>query len=44
MPESIAEARRKSNMKTYNLCLLGFGNVGCALLDLLFEKRDELWE
>ena len=31
-------------MKTYNLCLLGFGNVGCALLDLLFEKRDELWE
>ena len=30
-------------MKTFNLCLLGFGNVGCALLDLLFEKRDELW-
>jgi homoserine dehydrogenase len=31
-------------MKVYNLCLLGFGNVGCALLDLLFEKRDELWK
>src|ERR1044071_8478845 len=31
-------------MKIYNLCLLGFGNVGCALLDLLFEKRDELWK
>jgi homoserine dehydrogenase len=31
-------------MKIYNLCLLGFGNVGCALLDLLFEKRGELWE
>jgi homoserine dehydrogenase len=31
-------------MNTFNLCLLGFGNVGCALLDLLFEKRDELWE
>ena len=30
-------------MKIYNLCLLGFGNVGSALLDLLFEKRDELW-
>ncbi|MBV9925168.1 MAG: homoserine dehydrogenase [Acidobacteria bacterium] len=31
-------------MKNFNLCLLGFGNVGCALLDLLFEKRGELWE
>ena len=31
-------------MKIYNLCLLGFGNVGCALLDLLFEKRGELWD
>jgi homoserine dehydrogenase len=42
--ESIAQRRRKSNMKTFNLCLLGFGNVGCTLLDLLFEKRDELWK
>ena len=43
-PESIAQPAGKSNMKTFNLCLLGFGHVGCALLDLLDEKRDELRE
>ncbi|GHO84664.1 homoserine dehydrogenase [Dictyobacter formicarum] len=31
-------------MKTYNLCLLGFGNVGRALLRLLQEKTVELRE
>lgn len=31
-------------MKTYNLCLLGFGNVGRALLILLQEKTAELRE
>ena len=31
-------------MKTFNLCLLGFGNVGRALARLLLEKRDELRE
>ena len=29
-------------MKQYNLCLLGFGNVGRALVALLREKADEL--
>jgi homoserine dehydrogenase len=29
-------------MKNFNLCLLGFGNVGRALARLLVEKRDEL--
>ncbi|HEX8073310.1 MAG TPA: hypothetical protein VF546_25420 [Pyrinomonadaceae bacterium] len=29
-------------MKRYNLCLLGFGNVGRALVALLREKSDEL--
>jgi homoserine dehydrogenase len=29
-------------MKTYNLCFLGFGNVGHALVALLEEKADEL--
>lgn len=29
-------------MKTYNLSLLGFGNVGKALVRLLIEKRDML--
>jgi homoserine dehydrogenase len=28
--------------RTFNLCLLGFGNVGRALLELLLEKRDAL--
>ncbi|HEX8338072.1 MAG TPA: hypothetical protein VF621_15240, partial [Pyrinomonadaceae bacterium] len=31
-------------MKKFNLCLLGFGNVGRALARLLVEKRDELRE
>lgn len=30
------------SVKTYNLCLLGFGNVGRALARLLVEKSDEL--
>src|SRR5438105_1272380 len=29
-------------MKVYNLCLLGFGNVGRALARLLAEKREEM--
>src|SRR5947209_7874591 len=29
-------------MKVYNLCLLGFGNVGRALARLLIEKSDEM--
>jgi homoserine dehydrogenase len=31
-------------MKQFNLCFLGFGNVGRALVGLLEEKRDELRE
>jgi len=31
-------------MKTFNLCLLGFGNVGHALLRLLAEKSTEMRE
>lgn len=31
-------------MKTFNLCLLGFGNVGRALAELLVEKREALRE
>jgi homoserine dehydrogenase len=42
--ESIAQRGRKINMKTFNLCLLGFGNVGRALVRLLAEKGDELRE
>jgi homoserine dehydrogenase len=33
-----------TEMKTYNLCFLGFGNVGRALLRLLGEKSVELRE
>lgn len=29
-------------MKTYNLCIVGFGNVGRALVRLLLDKTDEL--
>jgi homoserine dehydrogenase len=29
-------------MKNFNLCLLGFGNVGLALVRLLTQKEDEL--
>ena len=31
-------------MKVYNLCLLGFGNVGRALVPLLVEKSEEMRE
>ena len=31
-------------MKTFNLCLLGYGNVGQALVRLLMVKEDELRE
>src|SRR5437763_9737323 len=31
-------------MKIFNLCLLGFGNVGRALVPLLVEKSDEMRE
>src|SRR5947209_19364200 len=31
-------------MKIFNLCLLGFGNVGRALARLLVEKTDEMRE
>jgi homoserine dehydrogenase len=31
-------------MKIYNLCFLGFGNVGQALVRLLMEKREEMRE
>ncbi len=29
-------------MRRYNLCILGFGNIGRALVALLLEKREEL--
>jgi homoserine dehydrogenase len=35
---------RPKGMKIYNLCFLGFGNVGRALLGLLLEKREEMRE
>ena len=44
MPESIAQRARKINMKTFNLCLLGFGNVGRALASALTAKADEVRE
>lgn len=34
----------KRRMRIYNLCFLGFGNVGRALVRLLTEKRRELRE
>jgi homoserine dehydrogenase len=40
--ESIAQGGRKSNMKNFNLCLLGFGHVGRALVSLLDEKSAEM--
>jgi homoserine dehydrogenase len=42
--QSIAQRERKINMKNFNLCLLGFGNVGRALVSLLAEKSDEMRE
>ena len=44
MAESIAQRARKINMKNFNLCLLGFGNVGRALVPLLAEKGMEMRE
>jgi homoserine dehydrogenase len=41
---SIAQRRRKINMKIYNLCLLGYGNVARALVPLLVEKSDAMRE
>jgi homoserine dehydrogenase len=41
---SISQRGRKINMKTFNLCLLGFGNVGRALAALLVEKSEEMRE
>jgi homoserine dehydrogenase len=41
---SIAQRVRKSNMKIFNLCLLGYGNVARALVRLLVEKTEELRE
>ena len=29
-------------MKTYNVCIIGFGNIGRALVSLLLEKREDL--
>ena len=29
-------------MKIYNLCIIGFGNIGRALVALLLEKREDL--
>jgi len=40
--QSISQGGRKSNMKNFNLCLLGYGNVGGALVRLLREKREEV--
>ncbi len=42
MTESIAQRGRKINMKTFNLCLLGFGNVGRSIAWMLVGKPEEL--
>ncbi len=34
--------RRRNFIRTYNLCVLGFGNVGKAFVALLTRKRQEL--
>ena len=39
---SIAQRRGKSNMKIFNLCLLGYGNVARALVPLLVEKTEAM--
>src|SRR3954464_14048557 len=41
---SIAQRVRKSNMKIYNLCLLGYGNVARALVRLRVEKTEAMRE
>ena len=38
----MSQRARKINMKQFNLCLLGFGNVGRALAALLVRKREEM--
>jgi homoserine dehydrogenase len=42
LADSISQRGRKINMKVFNLCLLGFGNVGRALARLLVEKGEEM--
>jgi homoserine dehydrogenase len=42
LADSISQRGRKINMKVFNLCLLGFGNVGRALVPLLVEKSEEM--
>jgi homoserine dehydrogenase len=44
LPDSISQRAVKINMKVFNLCLLGLGNVGRALVSLLEEKSGELRE
>jgi homoserine dehydrogenase len=44
LADSIAQRDGKINMKVFNLCLLGYGNVGRALVKLLVEKTEELRE
>lgn len=41
---SIAQRRGKINMKIFNLCLLGYGNVARALVGLLAEKTGAMRE
>ena len=40
----MADSREESLIPTYNLCLLGFGNVNRALVRLLQRKEPELRE
>jgi homoserine dehydrogenase len=42
--DSIAQRARKINMKVFNLCLLGYGNVARALVPLLVEKAEAMRE
>src|SRR2546423_12180032 len=35
---------RRGDMKPFNLCLLGFGNVARSLVPLLVEKSEEMRE
>ena len=38
----LGETLGESLIRTYNLCVVGFGNVGRAFVSLLQEKREEL--
>jgi homoserine dehydrogenase len=40
--DSISQHDGKINMKVFNLCLLGYGNVARALIPLLVEKTEAL--